>query len=132
MGHAHSTYGQKSLKLDPPPLCTQSYAFGFAPLYAYVLSIYAPIPPPNKFLFRFKFSSLTTSRLFSFLLVSDVKFHQTNIKKISMISIYSLMPVYTFLYTRINGNVKASFVQKENLFEFLWSKKNFLCVGTQP
>ena len=43
-----------------------------------------------------------------------------------MVSIYSLRPVYTFVYTTINGNVIASFVQKEKSFEILWSKKLFL------
>ena len=130
----------------------RSYAFGLTPLYAYVLSIYwtppppspprlppAPPPPPpppphththtltpNNFLFRFKFSSLTISRLFSFLLLFEVNFHKTNIKKISMVSIYSLRPFYTFLYTIENGNVIASFVQKKKRFEILWSKKIFL------
>ena len=42
-----------------------------------------------------------------------------------MVSIYSLRPVYTFLYTITNGNVMASFVQKEERFEILWSKKSF-------
>ena len=87
---------------------------------AYFLYIH---PPPNKFLLRFKFSSLRISRLFSFLLVSEVKFHKTNIKKISMVSIYRLRPVYTFLYTIINGNVIVSFVQKKKSIEILWSKK---------
>ena len=44
-----------------------------------------------------------------------------------MISIYSLRAVYTFLYTIMNGNVIASFVQNKKCFEILWSKKkNFL------
>ena len=38
-----------------------------------------------------------------------------------MVSIYSLRPIYTFLYTIINGNVIASFVQKKKHFEILWS-----------
>ena len=42
-----------------------------------------------------------------------------------MVSIYSLRPVYTFLYKIINGNVRASFVQTKKSFEILWSKKNF-------
>ena len=42
-----------------------------------------------------------------------------------MISIYSLRPVSTFLYTVINGNVIASFVQIKKIFEILWSKKLF-------
>ena len=46
------------LFLDPP-LCVRTF---------YIFT-------PNKFLFRFKFSSFTISRLFSFLLVSVVKFH---------------------------------------------------------
>ena len=54
----------------PPPPCLQSYAFGLTPLYACI--IFAS--PPNQFLFRFKFSSLTISKLFSFLLFSEVKF----------------------------------------------------------
>ena len=78
------------------------------------------LPPPNKFLFRFKFSSITISRLFSFLLVSEVQFHQTNIKKISMV-----------LYTIINGNVIASFLQKRKVLRFCGPKKNFF-VRTQP
>ena len=45
-----------------------------------------------------------------------------------MVSICSLRPFYTFLYTIINGNVIASFVQKKlskkkRGFETLWSKK---------
>ena len=48
----------------------------------------------------------------------------------SMVSICSLRPFYTFLYTIINGNVIASFVQKKlskkkTGFETLWSKKNW-------
>ena len=46
-------------------------------------------------------------------------------KKIFMVFIYSLRTVYTFLYTIINGNVIASFVQKNKSFEILWSKKIF-------
>ena len=42
-----------------------------------------------------------------------------------MVSIYSLRPVYTFIYTLKNRNVIDSFVQKKNSFEILWSKKNF-------
>ena len=42
-----------------------------------------------------------------------------------MVSIYSLRPVYNFLYTIIHGNVIASFVQKTKSFEILWSKKFF-------
>ena len=44
-------------------------------------------------------------------------------KKISKVSIYRLRPVYTFLYTVVNGNVRASFVQKKKKIEILWSKK---------
>ena len=83
------------------------------------------LPPPNKFLFRFRFLSLTISRLFSFLLVSEVKFYWTNIKKISMVSIYSLRLVYTCLYTITNDNVITSFAQKNKSFEILQSKKIF-------
>ena len=43
----------------------------------------------------------------------------------AMVSVYSLRPVYTFLYTIINGNVIASFVQKKKSFEILWSTKIF-------
>ena len=43
-----------------------------------------------------------------------------------MVSIYNLRPVYTFLYTIINGNVIASFVQKKKSFEILRSKNIFL------
>ena len=42
-----------------------------------------------------------------------------------MVSIYSLRPVCTFLYTITNGNVIASFVQKNKNFEILRSKKIF-------
>ena len=47
-----------------------------------------------------------------------------------MVSICSLRPFYTFLYTIINGNVIASFVQKKlskkkTGFETLWSKKDW-------
>ena len=43
-----------------------------------------------------------------------------------MVSIYSLRSVYTFLYTIINGNVIASFVQKKKSFYFVVQKKFFL------
>ena len=43
-----------------------------------------------------------------------------------MVSIYSLRLVYTFLYTKINGNVAASFVQKKKGFKILWPKKFYL------
>ena len=58
--------------------------------------------------------------------------NKTNIKKISMISIYSLRQVCTFLYTIINGNVIASFTQKKEKFEILWSNKNSFCRRMQP
>ena len=100
--------------LDPPFMCT------------YFLYIHPfPYPPPYPLLINFysdssfrhsQFSSLTISRLFSFSLVSEVKLHWNNIKKISMVSVYSLRPVYTSLYTMINGNVIASFVQKKGKF----------------
>ena len=116
----------KIVKIRPLlPICIQPYAFGLTLLYAYVLSIYSTLPS-NKFLFRFKFSSLITSRLFSFLLVSEVKFHQTNIIKISIVSIYSFRPVCTFLYAMINGNITACFVQKKEKFcDFPVLKKKF-------
>ena len=40
-----------------------------------------------------------------------------------MASIYSLRLVYTFLYTLINGNVIASFVQKRKVLRFCGHKK---------
>ena len=40
-------------------------------------------------------------------------------------SIYTSRPVYSFLYTIINGNVIASFVPKKKRFETLRCKKNF-------
>ena len=43
-----------------------------------------------------------------------------------MVSIYCLRPVYTFIYTVVNGNVIAYVVQKNKSFEILWSKKFFL------
>ena len=49
-----------------------------------------------------------------------------------MVSNYSLRPVYTFLYTIINGDVIASVVQKKKSFEILWPQKNLFCVRTQP
>ena len=105
-----------------PPLCVRTvYIFPFPP------------PPLNKFLFKFKCSSMTISSLFLFLLASEVKFHSTNIKKIPTVSIYSLKPVYTFLYTIINDNVLASFVQKKQKgFEIWRSKKNHFYLRTQP
>ena len=49
-----------------------------------------------------------------------------------MVSIYSLSPVYTFLYIIMNGNVIASFVQKKKSFEILWFKKKiFACARVQ-
>ena len=47
-------------------------------------------------------------------------------------SIYTSRPVYSFLYTIINGNVIASFVPKKKRFETLRCKKKFFCVRTQP
>ena len=44
-----------------------------------------------------------------------------------MVSNNSLRPVYTFLYTIINGNEIASFKQNKKDFEILWSK-----ITTQP
>ena len=49
-----------------------------------------------------------------------------------MVFIYSLRPVYTFLYTIKNANVIASFVQKTKSFEILWSKKIFLTYVLNP
>ena len=49
-----------------------------------------------------------------------------------MVSVYSLRPIYTFLYTIINGNVIASFVQKKEKFWDFVVQKNFFCVRTQP
>ena len=118
-GHPHSTHAQKSRKLDPQPPCTQSYALDPSPLLSFMRTYFLyihPRPPPNKFLFKFKFSSLTISRL------------EIYIKKISMVSIHSLRPVYTFLYTIINGNVITTFVQQKKSFEILRSKKIFAYV----
>ena len=39
-----------------------------------------------------------------------------------MVSIYSLRPAYTFLYTITNVNVIASFVQKKKGLKILWSE----------
>ena len=117
-GHPHSTYAQKSPKLDPlPPLCAIARIWLDPPLCVRTVYIFPfPSPPLNKFLFKFKCSPMTISSLFLFLLTSEVKFHSTNIKKISMVSIYSLKPVYTFLYTIINDSVLASFAQKKERF----------------
>ena len=117
-GHPHSTYAQKSPKLDLlPPLCAIVRIWLDPPLCVRTVYIFPfPSPPLNKFLFKFKCSPMTISSLFLFLLTSEVKFHSTNIKKISMVSIYSLKPVYTFLYTIINDNVLASFAQKKERF----------------
>ena len=49
-----------------------------------------------------------------------------------MVSNDSLRPVYTFLYTIINGDVIASVVQKKKSFEISWPQKNLFCVRTQP
>ena len=71
-GHPHSTYTQKSPKLDPLPSRTQSYHLTPPPFYPLCVRTFyiftppprpPPHPPPNKFLFKFKFSSLTISRL---------------------------------------------------------------------
>ena len=48
-----------------------------------------------------------------------------------MVSIYSLRPVYTFLYTRINSDVIASFVQEKKSFEIFWSDFFFFFARTQ-
>ena len=49
-----------------------------------------------------------------------------------MVSNYSLRPVYTFLYTIINGDVIASVVQKKKSFEISWPPKPLppLCTQT--
>ena len=60
-GSSTSYVRTKITKIRPTSPCAQSYTFGFTPLYAYVPSIYSPL-------------SLLLS-LFSFLLVSEVKFH---------------------------------------------------------
>ena len=65
----------KIAKISPPPPLYAIVHIWFDPSL-FVLTVYIFTPAtPNKFLFRFKFSSLTISRLFSFLLVSEVKFH---------------------------------------------------------
>ena len=46
-------------------------------------------------------------------------------------SIYSLRTAYNFLYTIINDNVIAAFVQKRKVLRFC-SPKKFFCVRTQP
>ena len=43
-----------------------------------------------------------------------------------MVSIYSLRPVYTFLYTIINDNVIAFFIQKRKVLRFCGPKTFFL------
>ena len=48
-----------------------------------------------------------------------------------MVSIYSLRPVYTFLYTILNGNKIASIVQKIEQFWDVVIQKNFFCIHTQ-
>ena len=45
-----------------------------------------------------------------------------------MVSIYSLTPVYTFLYTTTSDNVLASFVQKRKVLRFV-VQKNY-CLHT--
>ena len=51
----------KITKIRPTSPCAQSYIFGLAPLYVYLASLYSPL-------------SLLI-RIFSFLLVYEVKFH---------------------------------------------------------
>ena len=65
----------------PPPLpvCNRRHLVWPPFMRTYYLFIH---------LIPFPFPSLTISRLFSFLLVSEVKFHQISIKKIPMVSIY--------------------------------------------
>ena len=112
-GHPHSTYAQKSPKLEPPiSPCTQSSIECVRTLYI--------SPPRNKFYhsqFLGYFHSYTSQRL---------NFTKPISKMISMVSIYCLRPVYTFLNTIINSNVIASFVQKKKSFEILWSKNLFV------
>ena len=101
-------------------------------MHAYFLFIL----PPNKFLLRFKFSSLTVSKLLLFLLVSEVKFHETNIKKIYMVSIYSLRPVNAFLYICNNKWQCNSFffTKKRKFWDFVVQKKFFwsMCTTLNP
>ena len=70
LGHPHSTYTQKSPKLDLLPLARNA-------LTPFPQAFLSSLSPLNKFLFRVKFLSLTNSRLLSSLLVSDseIKFH---------------------------------------------------------
>ena len=127
----------KITKIRPSPsscVCNCIHLVWPPLLYARTFYTFTPSRPPNKFLFRFKFKWLTISRLFSFLLVSEVKSHKQYQKDYCGLcySIYSLGLVYTFLYTIINGNVTASFVQKKKGFEIFRFKKIFFCVRLQP
>ena len=98
-GHPHSTYAQKSPKLDPPsPL-------GLTSLYAYVLSIYSLPPPPSLLI---KFYSHSSFRHSQFLDYFDFYL--------------SLRLIFTKPIS--NKKKKKSFTKKKS-FEILWSKKNF-------
>ena len=68
------------IRCPPPlPVCNRTYLAWPPFMRTYYLFIH---------LIPFPFPSLAISRLFSFLLVSEVKFHQISIKKIPMVSIY--------------------------------------------
>ena len=118
-GHPHSTYTQKSPKLDPLPSRTQSYHLTpppFYPLCVRTFYIFTPPPVPHPTLLLINFYSNSSFRHSQFP-------GQKSISK--RLSIHSLRLVYTFLYTIINGNVITTFVQQKKSFEILRPKKIF-------
>ena len=131
-GHLHSTYTQKSPKLDPlPPHLYAIVHIRLDPLYAYILSIYSH-PLLINFYSDSSFRHSQFPGYFRFYLSLRLNFTKLISKKISMVSIQGLRLADTFLYTIINGSVRASFVPKKKRFKIFWSKKKFFCGRRQP
>ena len=96
--HQPSTYAQNSPKLDLPPL-----------LYA-ILRIWLDLPLCVR--------TFYISPLINFYSDSNIK----NIKKMSMVSIYSLRPVYTFLYNNKWQCNTFFCTKKETFLDFVVQK----------
>ena len=72
MGYPHSTCARKSPKLGPSPPLYATVRISLDPLCKRAFCIFTP-PPLHTH--THSLYSLTISRLFSFLLVSEIKFH---------------------------------------------------------
>ena len=73
MGYPHSTCARKSPKLGPSPPLYATVRISLDPLCKRAFCIFTPPPPLHTH--THSLYSLTISRPFSFLLVSEIKFH---------------------------------------------------------